>query len=41
MRVELGPEEVVEDWTAFREAFVEAAEKVGLTIDQIIHTDTL
>lgn len=31
--------EVVEDWVAFRDVFVEAAEKLGLTIDQIIHVE--
>lgn len=42
MKVQLRPGpngEVVDDWTAFREAFEEAAQKVGLTIEQIIHVE--
>ncbi len=39
IKVELEGQEVVEDWSAFRDAFEEAAQKVGLNISIIIHTD--
>lgn len=39
IRLALEEEEVVADWTALREAFEEAAEKIGLTISTIVHTD--
>lgn len=39
IKVQLEEDEYVENWTALRDAFVEAAEKVGLEISTIIHTD--
>jgi hypothetical protein len=39
MKVEINESkgEAVEDWTAFRYAFEEAAAKLGLTVEQILH----
>jgi hypothetical protein len=39
IKVQLEDNEYVEDWSAFRYAFEEAARKVGQTISVIIHTD--
>jgi hypothetical protein len=39
IKVQLEPNEVVDDWSAFRDAFEEAARKMDLGISIIIHTD--
>ena len=39
IKVQLERNEAVTDWSAFRDAFEEAAEKLDLTISIIIHTD--
>jgi hypothetical protein len=39
IKVQLEGEEVVDDWSAFRDAFEKAAQEVGLNISIIIHTD--
>lgn len=39
IKVELEGQEVVDDWSAFRDAFEEAAQKMDLNISIIIHTD--
>jgi hypothetical protein len=39
LKVELEGQEVVDDWSKFRDAFEEAAQKVDLNISIIIHTD--
>ena len=39
IKVQLEPNEVVDDWSKFRDAFEEAAQKVDLGISIIIHTD--
>ena len=39
IKVQLEGEEAVTDWTAFRDAFEEAARKLDLNISIIIHTD--
>jgi hypothetical protein len=38
IQVQLEKDEVVEDWMAFRQAFEEAAEKLDLTLVQIVNT---
>jgi hypothetical protein len=37
IRVQLGPDEYVDDWTAFREVFEDAAEQLDLTLVEIAH----
>jgi len=39
LKVQLEDEEVVEDWSEFRDVFEAAAQEVGLGISIIIHTD--
>jgi hypothetical protein len=39
IKVQLEDGEYVDDWSAFRHVFDEAAKKVGQSLSMIIHTD--